>query len=397
MRLLRYLDPRRSLAVAVGWLVVALSLVVALVAGLWLGEMARTSLLQQHGRQLALTTDQLAAELDQALASRLQSVRAAATLLGTDVGSETPRALRAVLDELQSAYPEFEWIGLADPQGKVVAAGAGLLEGSSVAERPGFAQGLKGFWIGDAYGAVPLDKKPPPLPDGEPRRVVDIMTPVRNLQGRVVGVAGARLSLRWARNYAQGLRETLHLPSATQALVLDREGLVLIGPDALQDKRWHSAPVNDTAFVDATQAVSNDRTHAFAPTFERIEDGQVVLVTRAEPRAGSTLHTLGWRVQLIEPADRADLRADTLWLQILWVSLGLGGAAALLGVLIARHLTRRLTRLTRSVEAVGSGKAQRIEVPSGIDEVARVGAAFADVLGALQLERGELRTLSAEL
>lgn len=396
-RLLRYLDPRRSLAIAVGWLVVALSLVFAMVAALWLGEMARTSLLQQHGRQLALSTGQFAAELDQALASRLQSIRAAATLLGTGMGSETPHARRAVLDELQSAYPEFKWIGLADPQGKVVVAGAGLLEGGSVAEHPGFAQGLKGPWIGDVQGAVPLDKKPPPLPDGEPRRFVDMATPVRNPQGRVIGVLGAHLSLRWARNYAQGLRETLHLPSATQALVLDREGGVLIGPDALQDKRWHSAPVNDTAFVDAAQAVSSDRPRSSVPAFERLEGGQVVLVTRAEPRAGSALHTLGWRVQLMEPADRADQRADALWLQILWVSLGLGGTAALLGVLIARRLTRRLTGLTRSVEAVGSGKALHVEAPSGIDEVARVGAAFAEVLGALQLERGELRTLSAEL
>lgn len=120
-RLLRYLDPRRSLATAVGWLVVALSLVFAMVAALWLGGMARTSLLQQHGRQQALTTDQLAAELDQALASRLQSIRAAAALLGTDLGPDTPRARRAVLDDLQSAYPEFEWIGLSDTKGTVVA------------------------------------------------------------------------------------------------------------------------------------------------------------------------------------------------------------------------------------------------------------------------------------
>jgi len=237
-RLLRYLDPRRSLAVAIGWLVVALSLVFALVAALWLGGMARTSLLQQHGRQLALTADQFGAELDQALALRLQSVRAAATLLRTDLGSATPHAL---LDDLQSAYPEFEWIGLADLQGKVVAAGAGLLEGSSVAERPGFAHGLKGPRIGDAHGAVLLDKKRPPLPDREPRRFVDMTIPVRDPQGRAVGVLGAQLSLRRARNYALGLRELLHLPSATQALVLDREGVVLIGPDALQGKRWHSA------------------------------------------------------------------------------------------------------------------------------------------------------------
>ncbi len=281
LRLLRYLDPRRSLAVAVGWLVVALSLGFAVVAALLLGGMARTSVLQQHGRQLALTTDQFAAELDQALASRLRS--------------------------------------------------------------------------------------------------------------------GAHLSLGWARNYAQSLRETLHLPSATQALVLDREGVVLIGPDALQGKRWHSAPVNDSAFADSTPAVLNDRTHASVPAFVRLEDDQVMLVTRTEPRAGSALDTLGWRVQLIEPADRADQRADTLWLHIWSVSLGLGGSAALLGVLIAHHLTRRLTALTRSVQNVGAGKAQHVEVPAGSDEVARVGAAFADVLGALQHERSELRALSAEL
>ncbi len=396
-RLLRYLDPRGSLAIAVGWLVVALSLGFTMVAVLWLGGMARTSLLQQHGRQLALTTDQLAAELNQVLVSRLQSVRTAATLLGTQVNSETPRAPRAVFDELRSAYPEFEWIALANSQGKVVAASGSLLEGSNVAGRPGFTLGLKRSWIGDAYDAVLPDKNNPLPSGGEPRRSIEMMIPVRNPQGRALGVLGAQLSLRWVQNYARGLCETLNLPSTTQALVLDREERVLIGPDALQGKRWHSAPVSDTAFVDATQAISNDKTHAFAPTFERIGGGQNVVVTRAEPRTGSVLHTLGWRVQLMEPADRADQRADALWLQILWVSLGLGGSAALFGVLITRRLTRRLTGLTRAVQNVGIGKAQRVEVPSGHDEVARVGAAFAEVLGALQHERSELRTLSAEL
>ena len=378
-RLLRYLDPRRSLAIAIGWLVVALSLVVALVAALWLGEMARTSLLQQHGRQLALSTDQLAAELDQALALRLQSVRAVASMLRTDLGSDTPRALRAVLDDLQFTYPEFEWIGLADAKGTVVAASDGLLEGSSLAEHPGLARELKGYWVGDAH------------------RSVHLVAPVRNPQGRVVGVVDAQLSLRWIRNYAQGLRETLHLSSATLAMVLDREGLVLVGPDALQGKRWHGTQVKDTAFVDATQAFTNANTSTSAPALERLEDGQVVLAARAEPSTGSPLHILGWRVKLAEPADRAYQRADALWRQILWVSLGLGGGAALIAVPIARHLTRRLTALTRSVQDVGMGKAQRIEAPSGIDEVARLGAVFANVLGALQLERSELRTLGAEL
>lgn len=396
-RLLRYLDPRRSLATAIGWLVVALSLVFAMAAALWLGGMARTSMLQQHGRQLALTTEQLASELDQALALRMQSVQAAAVMLQTDLGSDTPRALRAVIDKLQSTYPEFEWIGLADAKGTVVAASDRLIEGGSVAGRIWFAQGLQGPWIGEVHSAVLPEKKLLPVPDGEPRRSVALAAPMRNLQNHTVGVVGTHLSWRWAQSYTQMLVERLHLHNAVQALVLDSAGVVLIGPDALQGKRWHSVTVNVTAIIDATQAISGGSAHSSAPAFERLDDGQVVLVARSEPRAGTALHALGWRVQLMEPADQADQRADALWLRILWVSLGLGGVAALFGVLIARHLTRRLTALTQSVQNVGMGKAQRVEAPSGIDEVAQVGAAFADVLGALQLERGELRALSAEL
>lgn len=392
-RLPHNLDPRHSLATAIGWLVVALSLAFAMVAALWLGDMARTSLLQQHSRQMALNADQLAAEVNQAFAARLQSLQAAATLLGTDVGSETPRAL---LHELESAYPEFEWIGLADVKGVVIAASDGLLEGGSAAQRPWFTQGLKGPWVGDAHDAV-LDKKLPPPPHAELHRSVGLAAPVRNLQNHVVGVVGARLDWRWAQSYIQRLIETLYLHDTIQALVLDRHGVVLLGPDALQGKRWHSVPVNDAAFADAAQATSIHKIPASAPGFGHLDDGRVVLLVRATPPAGSALHTLGWRVQLIEPVDEADQRADALWLQILWVSLGLGGITALLGVLLARHLTQRLTSLTQSVQDVGTGKAQHIKIPSGIDEVTQVGTAFAEVLGALQHERAELRTLSAEL
>ena len=395
-RLLRLLDPRYSLATAVGWLVIAMSLAFALIATLWLGGMARTTLLQQHGQQLALTTDQWATELDQALASRLQLVRATAVILGAELGSEKPRALRAVLDDVQSAYPEFEWIGLADPQGKIVAASAGQFVGAQVNERPWFAQGLKGPWIGDAHDFVSFNKKRPAQPEGHPRLFIDITTPVRNPLGRTIGVVGAHLSLRWIRNYTQGLRATVHLRDGAEALVLNKEGVVLIGPDALQDRRWQSTTDKKTIF-DTAPAIVNNANPASAPTLEHIKNGPALLVAHAEPRAGSALHTLGWHTQIIEPVDRAYQRANNLWLQILWVSLVLGGSTALLGVLIVRQLTRRLTRLTHSVEAMGSDQAQRVEVPSGIDEVARVGTAFANVLDILQTERSELRALSAEL
>jgi signal transduction histidine kinase len=76
--------------------------------------------------------------------------------------------------------------------------------------------------------------------------------------------------------------------------------------------------------------------------------------------------------------------------RILWISLGLGAVIAALGVLAARRLTGRLGRLTASVEQVGQNASGHLDVPDGVDEVARLGAAFAGILGALQEERREL-------
>ena len=131
--------------------------------------------------------------------------------------------------------------------------------------------------------------------------------------------------------------------------------------------------------------------------FERLPSGQMVLVSRAGVNVNNELKALGWHVQLVEPAARAYRRANALWIRILSVSLGTGGFITLLGVVVARRLTRRLTQLTHSVEAVGRDDISHIEVPNGSDEVDRLGIVFADVLGALQLERSKLRTLSAEL
>jgi len=394
---LQNLDPRYSLAASIAWLVIALAVCFATVATIWVGGIARAKILQQHVQQFTLETDVLASDMNQALASRLNAVQAAAAILRTDMGSDAPRTLRAVFDELQSTYPEFEWIGLADATGKVVAANAGLREGSNVAEHPWLLQGLKGPWIGNVKSEASLNEKPHPLQESEPRRFVDMAAPVRDSKGRVLGVVAAHLSWHWASTYAQRLSETLDPKNSVHALVLNREGVVLVGPDALQGKRWNGVAVNDDILTDAKSVALKDGALGFVSAFERLPSGQVALVARAGIDVNNELKALGWRVQFIEPAALAYRRANALWMRILSVSLGTGAFIALLGVLVARRLARRLTHLTRSVEAVGRGETSHIEVANGSDEVVRLGVAFADVLGALQLERSKLRTLSADL
>jgi signal transduction histidine kinase len=106
---------------------------------------------------------------------------------------------------------------------------------------------------------------------------------------------------------------------------------------------------------------------------------------------------LGWQVQLSESKEHVYQRANALGVRILWISIFLGAATALIGALGARHLTNRLKRLTHSAAAVGRNEIARIEVPSGRDEVAQLAAAFAKILDDLHQERTELLSLSSEL
>src|ERR1019366_3144133 len=183
--LARYLDPRRSLASAIGWLVFALSIGLVLVASVWVGNIVRTNLLDQRSRQLDGTADRIAAELNLSLALRLQSVRALAALLATELRDENQTTVRRILENLQQASPEFEWIGVANPRGRVLAATHGGAEGASVADRSWFALGLKGPRIGDVRLAPMVTKMPPAATDGAPGSFVDLIASVIDAKGEM--------------------------------------------------------------------------------------------------------------------------------------------------------------------------------------------------------------------
>ncbi|MCP2936172.1 hypothetical protein NK983_26135, partial [Salmonella enterica subsp. enterica serovar Typhimurium] len=67
-------------------------------------------------------------------------------------------AFRGSLERLQKSYPQYSWIGVADLDGVVQAATHDLLLGQNVAQRPWFAGGLDGVFIGDLHEALLLAK-----------------------------------------------------------------------------------------------------------------------------------------------------------------------------------------------------------------------------------------------
>ena len=395
--LARYLDPRRSLASAIGWLVFALSIGLVLVASVWVGNIVRTNLLDQRSRQLGGTADRIAAELNLSLALRLQSVRALAALLATELRDENQATIRRILENLQQASPEFEWIGVANPQGRVLAATHGVVEGASVADRSWFALGLKGSKIGDVRLAPIAVKAPRAATDGAPGSFVDLIASVIDAKGEMVGVIGIQLSKRWLQDLAGSLGRDSRGSTDTEALLLDQDGTVLIGPASLKGKRWEST-LESTDTAAPAVAVNVPRgSVAWSSRVERLADGRRYLVAQATPGASDALHSLGWRVVVLQPLQDATQRARILQGQITAVLLGLGLLAALIGVLLARRVTRELDAIARSADAVRTGATQQIAVPPGRNEAARLGRALDDLLTSLQRERSALQTLNAEL
>jgi signal transduction histidine kinase len=370
--LLRDLDPRHSLVAGLIWLVVALAASFAVAASVWAGRVAREIVVQQHVRRLELETDQLASDLGQAVSARLAAIRAAD-------GSAAPGEL---FKRLIAAYPDLGWIALADVSGGLLATNGSMEPGSSASSSPWFQQGLKGPWIGVIEESRHSSSK---------LLLGDLSAPLRDSSGRIVGVIAAHLNWPWAAADVQRLSDTLDRRGSAQTLVMNRAGIVAVGPDELRNRTWQGVLLDEAPPIEASSAQSA------APRFERLPNGDIVLATRAPVSLEAARLTDSWTVQLCEPKELVYQRANALAIRILWISICLGAAMAVLGTIGARHLTNRLKNLTRSAAAVGRNEVARIEVPQGRDEVAQLAAAFAKILDDLRQERGELLKLSGDL
>ena len=378
---LRAMDPRRSLGAGAMWLIIGLAITFSVSAGIWVGNIARQNVLEQHVRRLLLETDQLSSELGYALAVRLDAIDAAGRIVQSAEGSDRPGNLQEIFSELTAAYPELDWIAAADDDGTVRGASneaSGEL-GSDVASSAWFLAARNGPWLGV------IDSGPQ---YSNTAALGDMAAPVRDSSGRVIGVVASHLRWRRPPHHPERLTDESDPRVAAQAFVLDRDGIVLVGPDGTRNRHWSGSPV---------AAVIPTDSRLDAPQFERLPDGRLVLVAREFLSAGAHVSSLGWRVQLSEPKERVYQRANAIALEILWVSLGLALATCLLGIVGARQLTGRLRRLTESVTSMGQKSAQSIDIPNGVDEVAQLARAFDRILGDLQDERRELKTLSDEL
>src|SRR5487761_2330201 len=190
--LARYLDPRRSLVSAVGWLVITLSVGLVLVASVWVDDI----------------------------------VRALAAILTNELQYQDQATVRRLLRNLQHSSPGFERIVVADAQGQILAGTGDGSGDASFAKRSWIALGQQGSRIGDVRVVPTAANSSPGATGGAAKSFVELAASVTDAKGNAVGVIGIRLSEGWLLELARNLGRKLRQAGGTEALLLDRHGAV---------------------------------------------------------------------------------------------------------------------------------------------------------------------------
>lgn len=239
---------------------------------------------------------------------------------------------RELLERQQQRSPEFSWIGIADPTGRVTLATRGLLEGKSVKRRPWFRGGKIGSYLGDVRERhVPA--KLLPGTGVTPLHLLDLAMPLKDANGAVRGVLGAYLSFSWASKVKPVIQR-----ADAEALVLARDGTVLLGPPELLGRSLTLPSLR------RAQAEENGFGAEVWPDDIRYVAGFSQIGGLGDQPG------LGWvvvRMKAEAPAFQ--------WQTFIW-SGGVGLVFTALGWFVAGRTTRRLQVVTQAAARVASGE-----------------------------------------
>jgi diguanylate cyclase (GGDEF)-like protein len=374
---LRAVLERISLGVQVSLLSGVLCIAIVVTASLLSAHIARDQDVEQVQAEMLSQAGNLADRLDIRMFERVREFRNMAELKPLEpVWSGSAADIRSVLEQMQSTLPDYAWIGFAEPDGKVLAATKGMLEGKSVAARPWFIEGLKGLTTQDVHEAALLADKLGPNATGEPFRFVDVAIPVKARDGRLLGVLGGHMSWTWAAEIRRMVLTKLDPALRTEILVLGRDGNVLLGG------AFDSRPFSPTALA----AINAGKQNTFLDQGAAHEGIEAALSVATPTKGFRDYAGLGWIVVATRPLDIAFGPARALGLSIVIAGLVLAALGALLTALLTLRLTGPLRQLATSVDLIGRD--------SGVTMVGR-GHGSSDVVRLSSSIRSLLRRIGA--
>ena len=276
------------------------------------------------------------------------------------------------LDTAKMLNERLVWMGLASPDGRVLASTGQVLMGVDVSARPWFRAGLQDRFAGDLHDALLLARLLPRA-DGQPLKLFDFAGPLRRPDGTLLGVLGVHVDWLWLRDLVRGTT----VSPGFQSILVSREGVVLAGPLELEGK-----PLNQRIALSARQGLS-------VTTTERWEDGRDYTAGSQRVASVEGLPNFGWSVIVRTSPATIYMVANNLMRALFLPLLLCSGAILLLGFMLASRMSRDLGLLSRAANALSSGRSPG-PMPEGL--VVSEAKGISDALARLEKTAGETRT-----
>ena len=360
-----------------------LALAITLVVSFTIGRSGLDRLERSIGLSLAMLADQMQDKLDRGLFERVREINNVATLIATSPPANQDAA-RQWLETMQSTLPDYVWIGITDANGRVATATRGDLEGTNVANSSWFRTGLKGAVFGDIHGNEPETERLAANRDGPATRLVAVAAPI-NVNGKINGVVGAKLSWNWAKDVQDSLFGSPGGKENVEVLVIGNDGKVLLGPPEMIGRQLQ---------LDSVKAQSMG-TRRFA--VETWPDGTGYLSGFAEDVDYPLFGGLGWRILVRQNAAQALAPVKGLRRQILVWSAFFVALSAWLAWWLAGRLSAPLLRLTAAADQLRRGEPADIPHVGAYQEADILANSLRTLVDELQHRENHLEELNASL
>lgn len=297
---------------------------------------SRATVGERAAESLTVAARQISARLGAGVAEQWSELRTVAGWAADGLGG----SLSVRLDAARELNRHLAWMGVAAPDGRVLVATRGILEGQDVSARPWFRAGLQGDFAGDVHEALLLARHLAAPPGGEPIRLIDFAMPLRRADGALIGVIGSHVDWGWMRDRVR----RAPLPPGVDAMLVARDGTVIVGPDSLEGTR-----LTQRSALAGGQGVST-------VTQEEWPDGQRYLAATVPAGAAEGLPGFGWTVIVRQPPEAALGEARSLARRIGIPLLASGGVILLVGLALTRAVARPFARLADAASALAEGR-----------------------------------------
>jgi diguanylate cyclase (GGDEF)-like protein len=326
-------------------LILALTLLLTVV----IGRVSSTLVRENIGKSLAQTAYQMSDKLDYYMWSRIGEVKILNKLVDANNIKNVERNKRA-LNDFKNTFPDFSWIGITDDKGVVISATDGILVGQDISSRPVYKEARNKEFIGDVHDAVLLAKLLP-NPTGEPMKFVDISTPIKDSDGKLVGVLAAHLSWKWADKIQQVIMEPLTDKEKVDIFVVSsKDNSILLGTKDM---------IGEKLSLDSLQQA---KAKGYSWNLETWKDDKNYVTGFSYGKGYLDYKGLGWTVLVRQPVDVAYAQVRKLQLTIIVVGIIAAIIFATIGWFVSGRVVKPIKLLTEAAKKLTAG--EKAEIPT---------------------------------